>query len=273
MMKKLFSALQARVQGILYAFAALADFDQSSKLSQLYRPNQDLPTYLNSIFKVAISAGAIIAVLRLSYAGYMYMGSDLWHNKERAKEIIRDVFLGIFLLLSVYIILYQINPNLLNLKVSITPLLPPAITTTPSASQEKLNAIIADEQRVRDLILNTNQRITIKNLGCTSLSQTSGCTSVGLLNPRAITNLNILQNGCNCDVVITGGTEFWMHASHQPGLAIVDLRADSGLNQYLTGSGTAPTSNVTVMKNGVYFTYETLGSTENNSGAHWHATL
>lgn len=96
------------------SFCPLADV-AGSKLEKLYSTDQNLVTYLNTLFKMAISVGAIAAVLRMVYAGYIYMASDVWTSKDKAKGIFRDVFLGLVLLLSIYIILSQINPNLLNL--------------------------------------------------------------------------------------------------------------------------------------------------------------
>jgi len=83
----------------------------------------DLSGFVNSLFKFALTIGAIGAVLRLAYAGYMYMGSDMWSNKGAAKAIISDVALGLLLLLAIYLILFQINPDILSLKAlkNITP--------------------------------------------------------------------------------------------------------------------------------------------------------
>ena len=76
-----------------------------------------LPDFFNAIFKTAISVGAILAVLRLAYAGWKYMSSDAFGQKSDAKDIIRDAIIGLLLLLGIYIILFQINPCLLNLDV------------------------------------------------------------------------------------------------------------------------------------------------------------
>lgn len=77
----------------------------------------DLSVFINNLFKFALAIGAIGAVLRLSYAGYLYMGqSDMWSHKGQAKGIISDVTLGLLLLLSIWLILYQINPDILTLK-------------------------------------------------------------------------------------------------------------------------------------------------------------
>lgn len=82
----------------------------------LYGNTGDLSTFLNNVFKFALTVGAIGAVLRLAYAGYLYMGqADMWSHKGQAKAIIGDVTLGLLLLLSIWLILYQINPDILTL--------------------------------------------------------------------------------------------------------------------------------------------------------------
>lgn len=99
-------------------FAPLADLGSQggSKLSTIYGSN-GLRDYVNALFTFALSLGAILAVLRIAYAGYMYMGTDSWGNKNDAKKIIGDVVVGLLLLLSIWLILYQINPHLLDLNV------------------------------------------------------------------------------------------------------------------------------------------------------------
>ncbi|MEK7068860.1 MAG: hypothetical protein AAB947_00590 [Patescibacteria group bacterium] len=100
-------------------FIALECFKDSTKLRDAYNtPPGELGPFLNKIFVGAISIGAILAVLRLAWAGFQYVASDLWSTKEHAKEIIRETLLGLFLLIAVYLILRQINPQILELKVT-----------------------------------------------------------------------------------------------------------------------------------------------------------
>lgn len=101
--------------GMYYAAFTLPPAELSPTLSQVLNPNQDLATFLNNAFRIALSVGAILAVLRIGWAGYLYIASDLWTKKERGREILQDVALGLLLLLAVYIILNQINPDILNL--------------------------------------------------------------------------------------------------------------------------------------------------------------
>ncbi len=74
-----------------------------------------LASMLNTAFLVAINVGAILAMLRIMWAGWLYMGSaDMWSNKHHAKEVFQNAIIGLLVLLAVYLILYQINPQILN---------------------------------------------------------------------------------------------------------------------------------------------------------------
>lgn len=91
---------------------------QSPLLSRLFDPNTtDLAQFFNAFFKTAIIVGAMLAVLRLGYAGFMYMTTDSFGDKGKAKSIIQEAVIGLLLLLSIWLILNQINPNLLNLNI------------------------------------------------------------------------------------------------------------------------------------------------------------
>jgi len=90
--------------------------ESASVLGNLFASN-DLASFFNAFFKVAIVAGAMLAVLRLGYAGFLYMTTDSFGNKSQAKTIIQDAVIGLLLLLSIWLILNQINPNLLNLNI------------------------------------------------------------------------------------------------------------------------------------------------------------
>lgn len=98
-------------------FVPLADYTKSTQLNQALQNNGNLSQYLNDIFTVAISFGAIAAVVRITWGGFLYMGTDMWDKKGRAKQIISDAVIGLLILLGIYLILYQINPDLLNFNI------------------------------------------------------------------------------------------------------------------------------------------------------------
>jgi len=76
-----------------------------------------LADYLNALFRLAIGLGALIAVIRIIYAGVKYMSRDSFFAKEEAKSDIQTSLLGLLIMLSVVLVLTVINPNLLNLNV------------------------------------------------------------------------------------------------------------------------------------------------------------
>ena len=100
-------------------FCPLADVE-GSRLEGLYSgPEGDLAVFFGRLFYFALSIGAILAILRIAWGGYLYMTTDLWSSKERAKEVLRETTLGLFLLLAVWLILHQINPKILELNIDI----------------------------------------------------------------------------------------------------------------------------------------------------------
>jgi hypothetical protein len=97
-------------------------------------------------------------------------------------------------------------------------------------------------------IIGTNERQQLQNLDVSvsgadcsvvQAGQKSGCTSVYGMRTDVISKLGDLKKKCNCDVVVTGGTECWMHVSHGPGLDPVDLRLTDGLITYVRTAGNA----------------------------------
>ena len=96
-------------------FVPLADV-KGSRLEQIYS-GTDLSAFVNNLFTFSLSVGAILAVLRLGWAGYLYMTTDSWGSKGHAKEVIGDVVLGLVLLLAIWLILHQINPDILKLNI------------------------------------------------------------------------------------------------------------------------------------------------------------
>lgn len=75
----------------------------------------DLSSAFVYLFQIALSAGAILAMFRIAWAGYKYMTTDAFGQKNDAKEILRDAIFGLLLLYGIYLILNQINPQILQL--------------------------------------------------------------------------------------------------------------------------------------------------------------
>lgn len=92
--------------------------DAGSSISSIFNQSATFYTFFNGLFKAAIIAGALLAVIRLGYGGIVYMTTELMPSKQSARKIIADAVLGLLLLLSIWVILNQINPDILNLDIT-----------------------------------------------------------------------------------------------------------------------------------------------------------
>jgi len=70
--------------------------------------------YLNLMIKLFIGICAVLAVIMIVMGGIEYMTTELISSKEAGKERIRNAILGLLLALSAWMLLNQINPNILN---------------------------------------------------------------------------------------------------------------------------------------------------------------
>lgn len=114
-------------------------------MTKAFQEGADISVLVNALFKAAIGIGAMLAVLQLARAGFLYMTSDMWHMKDKAKHLIQDAILGLLILMSVWLVLNQINPQLLNLNAlegveniqttSAPSTTPPPTTSPPDDSQ------------------------------------------------------------------------------------------------------------------------------------------
>ena len=97
----------------------------------------DFASFLSSLFKVLLSLGALIAVATLVFGGIMYMTNEAAGQKEMGKERMKAAIYGLLLLAGSWLILYTINPNLLNFSLTIgqpNTATQTTTTNTPAAS-------------------------------------------------------------------------------------------------------------------------------------------
>ncbi|MEK7564552.1 MAG: hypothetical protein AAB510_03245 [Patescibacteria group bacterium] len=78
-----------------------------------------LSKYLNLGMQLFIGICAVLAVVMIVMGGMEYMTSELPGNKADGLEKIQHAILGLLLALGSWVILYQINPDLLNLDIGI----------------------------------------------------------------------------------------------------------------------------------------------------------
>lgn len=77
----------------------------------------DLSTYLSGIIKLLIALGALMSIFVTILGGVQYVASGITPSaKQDAKNRITNALIGLTLILTSYLILNSINPELVNLK-------------------------------------------------------------------------------------------------------------------------------------------------------------
>lgn len=112
--------------------------------------------------------------------------------------------------------------------------------------------------------------ITVNHTSAAFNIGATGVTSIYDLPTSASNGLITLKQNCDtyegtsCDVVISGGTECWLHDTHYPGLPAVDLSKTTTLVDYLTKNATKGT-----LDNwGQHYTLGTMNFVDESSSAH-----
>lgn len=160
-------------------FVPLACYNGSA-LQNLYSTQGDKPlaNFFNKLFAFSLSIGAILAVVMIVYGGYLYMFKDSFASKLNAKEKITNAVIGLLLLLGVYLILYQINPEILNLNIVF-----PQSTGGSSAQTTPLDRGM---QSINDNDYRTNPDSSVPKLGCYSVSRDLTQCSAGYVKTRGV---------------------------------------------------------------------------------------
>jgi hypothetical protein len=83
-------------------------------------PNTNpLGTYIPFIFNLLIGLATVAAVLMIVFGGFQYMTTDAIQGKSAGRERIKNAIFGLVLVISAWLILYTINPKLLELNLNI----------------------------------------------------------------------------------------------------------------------------------------------------------
>ncbi len=204
----------------------------------------NIGNYFSLFFKLAIGLAGVLAVVMLVVGGIQWMGSESVFGKVNAKEQITSALLGLLIALGSYALLNTINPDLLGKKglnvdgvnITLDPAVHGDLPHTPINGKYCNGKYTSGASWESDTIEREKviaEGITINKNNCTSVGERD-CTSLTGLDVSKIIAFK-KSCGSNCSVVITGGTECWLHSietQHLPGNDIVDLRI-SGVQNYI----------------------------------------
>ena len=95
-------------------FVPLTQFPQITSLAQ----SNGFGDFVNTLYKICIGAGAVLAVIMIMVAGVQFMTSrGSVSSNEKAKSRIQNAILGLILVLAPTIVFGIINPSILNLNL------------------------------------------------------------------------------------------------------------------------------------------------------------
>ena len=152
----------------------------------------DLPGYVSALYKVALVIVTLSAVLMLTIGGFMYLTSaGNTASISSAKSIIYDSLIGLVIALSAWLILYVINPDLVNITLSG---ISPSQTTLNISTGGSTPPPSGTDAELATQIL-ANRRITLASAG-------SCKTSDGFVTPKS--NIESISQGKRADKCTSG---------------------------------------------------------------------
>jgi lysylphosphatidylglycerol synthetase-like protein (DUF2156 family) len=77
----------------------------------------DLTGLLNAFLVIAVAVSAILAVIMIAIGGFKYMTTESVFAISGAKEQIANAIIGLLIVLSAVLIMYTINPKIVQLDV------------------------------------------------------------------------------------------------------------------------------------------------------------
>ncbi len=252
----------------------------------------NLEKYLPGLFKLAVGLSAAFAVFMIVIGGFQYMSTDALQGKEEGKARIWNSVKGLVLVIGAWLILYTINPGLLELRLSIETIEikgPPSVSgggvlgaggTTPGRAMTPEQVIASNA--VREALESVG--IYTYTGPCTK-GQTTGCVNLDGLTPTTISGLGALSSmvaeaGAGTYLTITGGTEGGHAAAgdHPKGNAI-DFGQGNNTNNYQAFSNWIVSRGGTPVETslGPQYTIQINGKPvtflKESNPPHWHVTF
>ncbi len=121
------------------------NFSQSTGID-IGSATKDLGTFLGQVYNFGIAAAVALTVIMLIWGGIEYMTTEAYSGKSDAKKRMIDALVGLGLALASYLILYTINPCLVDFvgskgcPVKNILINPPAPAKTTTTNQFQTNA-------------------------------------------------------------------------------------------------------------------------------------
>lgn len=105
-----------------------------------FSTTQDIGTFVGDIYAFAISIVGILIFIRFVWAGWLYItAAGNSANVSKAKSMMTGAIIGAVIIFSSYLILYVINPDLVDSTFNISVPTGPSNTPTPPPASTETN--------------------------------------------------------------------------------------------------------------------------------------
>ncbi|MDP3661598.1 MAG: pilin [bacterium] len=219
-------------------------------ITDVGKTTTSLPTYLTGLYKTGIAAAGILAVLMLVWGGFQYATTEAVSGKSESKGIIMNVVWGLATVLASYVLLYTINPRLVDIGLALAPLKSVTKTRIPTAQETygaRLDAILkqvnSTSLKARELKAQAdgiNDKIARiqSNIDNGVFEDEDGNE---MPESELQAKINVLRNDFNVTKTLEGGARFHEQALNQIEQAsgnIVDcLNGQGPCSRYVSDSG------------------------------------
>lgn len=150
----------------------------------------NLTGYLQSMYKFGVALAGILAVLMLVWGGFKYTTSEAIAGKEGGKEIIQNVVWGGAIVLGSFLLLYTINPKLIDVGLAIQDLKPVEKQSRPTAEDNYGKFLDDALQRAKDISTKANDIKNAAGLIKERVTEIERKMREGDFTPEEIANLN-----------------------------------------------------------------------------------
>ncbi|MCL4391919.1 pilin [Patescibacteria group bacterium] len=188
--------------------------------------SSSLNGYIQLLYRFGLGIGGILAVGMIVWGSILISISGSVDKEREGRDFITSALFGLALLFGAYLILNQINPNLVQLVPPSAPFAPAPAVPGGQMSPDMYASNAANLQTLE------SAGVGVSSTGGCYDAYNAKCTSLADMPSNAIDFLVGLKKACNCDITVTGGTEVG-HVSHGLNKPVFDLRTSSALVTYI----------------------------------------
>ncbi|NCN52205.1 hypothetical protein GW943_00105 [Candidatus Parcubacteria bacterium] len=207
----------------------------------------DVVKLADNIIGFLIQIGILIGVVIFAIAGFtMATSAGNASQVSKAKGMFTNVIVGFIILLAAWLIVDTVMKTFAKGNQSFgtwneIQCTQQPVGTTPTAPTGTGGVGVGGSTNTSGKYSDAEARAALANANISVWESRPGATSLEGINQNVLNEVVRIKNECNCDVVVTGGTESGVHAdgtySHGNGYKI-DIDDTAQVNSFITSNNT-----------------------------------